>query len=78
MKFTYVFACALLSLVLISTAITLRDSNDALTMAAEGEAVKKVISRKQKPFGTRISNDYPTVGCTRIMSGLSGGGNTGG
>jgi hypothetical protein len=49
MKFTIILCCALLSILLISTAITLRESKKALATSGE-EAVKKVIIKKTEAF----------------------------
>jgi hypothetical protein len=49
MKFTYII-CTLLGVLLISTAITLREVHDPRSIASEEEAIKKVIIAETEAF----------------------------
>lgn len=74
MKITYTLWCTLLSILLISTATTLRDFNNTTVSTAEEEAVKKVIIAETEAFGTRIFNSCLIVGYTMSMFELWDGG----
>jgi hypothetical protein len=49
MKFTYII-CTLLAVLLISTAITVREAHEIPSIASEEEAVKKVIVAETEAF----------------------------
>src|SRR5687768_2189149 len=79
MKFTYILCCALLCTLLVSTAITLKES-EALSTAAEEEAVKKIIIAETEAFWDkdfqRLSNCWVHDNYVRVVGWWEDGGIT--
>lgn len=76
MKFTFILCCILA----VSTAITLKDSNEAVTTAAEEEAIKKVIIDETDAFWNKdfeqFSNTWVQADYVRVVGWWEHGGIT--